>query len=80
VNWKARGKAENNRKHNSFLGLTCEEHEGSRVLLLSAFENSYFSNTINISLVGYVIGCVAAKIALSALRSTGVLYGEKRFI
>jgi len=30
VNWKARGKGENDSKHKSFLGLTHEEHEGSQ--------------------------------------------------
>jgi len=83
VNWKARGKGENNSKHKSFLGLTCEEHEGSRVLLLSsAFKNSYFFKIRLIFrwLIMYLTGCDAAKITLSALRSAGVLYGEKRFI
>ena len=51
---KARGKGKNNSKRKSFLGLTFEGHEGSRVpLRSSAFENSYFLNTINILLVDY---------------------------
>jgi len=56
VNWKARRKGENNSKYKSSLGLTREEHEGSRVPLRSSvFENSYFLNTINISLVDYLL-------------------------